>query len=102
MEIQRNDEAGCVTNTYINALAERPKLPSVGDIIETLDDKITEKAPCSGLVMAVKDGFVCIGWSDCLELLLPNFNWTSTYYGKAHNGRPYWCIGDRLPRFKLR
>jgi hypothetical protein len=98
MEVQRNHEAAQVTNAYVAALTGRPLLPSVGDIVETLDDSVTDKAPCSGRVYAVKDGYVCVGWSDCLEVLPPSFNWNGAYYGETHDGRPYWCVGARRPR----
>lgn len=100
MEVQRNHEVGHVTHAYIAGLIGRPILPSVGDLVETLDEKITEKAPCSGKVRAVKDGDVCVGWSDCLEVVGPRGVWREAYYSPANDRRgPYWCIGDRRPRF---
>lgn len=80
-----------VTNQYICALAGRPERPSVGDLVECMDDDFSEKAPCSGRVLAVKDGDVAVGWSDCIEVVRPS--WSRCYYSPANDRRPdYWRI----------
>ena len=83
------------TNTYVHALARRPIIPSIGDLIECMDDCFTDKAPCSGPVFAVKNGDVAVGWSDCIEVIRPI--WARVYFSPANDKRPaYWRIDRRI------
>lgn len=80
-----------VNNAYVLALAGRPLRPSVGDLVECLDDICSEKGPCSGAVMAVAGGDVCVKWSDGLEIL--RFSWHHCGYSPPNGKRPaYWRV----------
>jgi hypothetical protein len=75
-------------------IVECPFIPSVGDRVEFLNDRLTEKGPSSGSVISVdRDSHtIIIRHSDHPG---ETFSWSEVrvrYFSIAHDGCPLWAV----------
>lgn len=74
--------------------ATNPSSPTVGDHIEFLDDRLTDKGPATGEVISLHDGFIGVSWGGGDT---ENFEWsklTPTARRSSNHSRVTWLVGE--------